>query len=245
MTQSLVINGKEYLPSNVLAERFSYSSDYLGKLAREEKILGTLIGRQWFIEPESLKLFLAQAEISKRIRQEELRRQRKLERIAHEKKNSAELSRQTEFMALAQSMVIALCGLLIGTMGWVMWDEGLGLSELSQGLHHNAETIARSLAPEVASLEDSIPANVVIAAQKNKAALPEAKKQEPVIYASLPQFPVRTPLSASSSVDLEALLSDEVQMVKDAEGREVVVPVFRGGGSEESYLLVPINTDVE
>lgn len=244
MTQSLVINGKEYLPSNVLAERFAYSSDYLGKLAREEKILGTLIGRQWFIEPESLKLFLAQAEVSKRIRQEELRRQRKLERIAHGKRNTAELSRQAEFMALAQSAVVALCGLLIGTIGWVVWDEGLGLSELSQGLQHNAETIARSLAPEVASLENSVPASVAVAIQKESTALSQAK-EEPVIFATLPQFPVRTPLSASSSVDFEALLSDEVRMVKDEEGKEVIVPVFRDGTSEEGYLLVPVNADLE
>lgn len=54
MSQQLRVNGKQYLQSNELASTFGYSADYLGKLAREEKILGTQIGRQWFIEPESL-----------------------------------------------------------------------------------------------------------------------------------------------------------------------------------------------
>ena len=63
MPVHLLINGKKYFPSSTLCTSFGYTSDYLGKLAREEKILGTLVGRQWFIEEASLKTFLLKTEV--------------------------------------------------------------------------------------------------------------------------------------------------------------------------------------
>ena len=79
MSQSFTVNGKEYLQSNVLASSFGYTSDYIGKLAREEKIIGTQVGRQWFIEPESLKIFLHKVQVEKEFRKIELRQLRKIE----------------------------------------------------------------------------------------------------------------------------------------------------------------------
>ena len=65
MTNVLTINGKKYIQSNQLAREFGYTTDYIGRLAREEKILATLVGRQWFVEPESLRVFSHQAQRSK------------------------------------------------------------------------------------------------------------------------------------------------------------------------------------
>ena len=41
MTNVLTINGKKYIQSNQLAREFGYTTDYIGRLAREEKILAT------------------------------------------------------------------------------------------------------------------------------------------------------------------------------------------------------------
>jgi hypothetical protein len=46
-------------------EIFGYSSDYLARLARSEKIIGKRIGHSWFIDKESLALFLKQQGIHK------------------------------------------------------------------------------------------------------------------------------------------------------------------------------------
>ncbi len=81
MAQSLEVNNKTYLPSVVLAKEFNYTSDYISKLARDEKVLGTRVGRQWFIEPESLRTFILQLEVEKRIIKEDLSLERKRERI--------------------------------------------------------------------------------------------------------------------------------------------------------------------
>jgi len=246
MTQSLVINGKEYLPSNVLATRFKYTPDYIGKLAREEKILGTLIGRQWFIEPESLSVFLTQAEIAKKMRQEELRLQRKIERQAHQKKEeeSRRSDLQRQFAAFAQTAVVAVCGLLLGGLGFVASHEGVGVPELASGAKDTFSFVASSVVPSGVSSEVTY---TFVAASAE--AVPEntyTAPQEPMIFATLPAFPSREERVASTSVevskdDIQSSFSDEIKVVERSSEGEMIVPVFRKGEGAQQFLLTPVN----
>ncbi len=60
-------------------KRFGCTNDYVARLARQGKVHGTRVGREWFVDPSSLGHFIMQAESAKRERATRLREQRKLE----------------------------------------------------------------------------------------------------------------------------------------------------------------------
>lgn len=131
MAQTLRINEKEYLPSTELAKRFSYTSDYISKLAREEKVLATRVGRQWFIEPESLHIYVQQLEIEKKINQEKLSRQRKIERGQGTPLDKKHTPKAANAFALAS--VVMLLGSMVGVLGWGVVASGLTSQDLARG----------------------------------------------------------------------------------------------------------------
>jgi len=54
MGDELEFDGKKYISSRQLSESSQYTSDYISRLCREGKIDGKLIGRSWFVNPDSL-----------------------------------------------------------------------------------------------------------------------------------------------------------------------------------------------
>lgn len=53
--ESVIFDGKEYTKASVLAEKFRYTSDYLGQLCRGKKVDARLVGRAWYVNLESLE----------------------------------------------------------------------------------------------------------------------------------------------------------------------------------------------
>jgi hypothetical protein len=51
----VVIDGIEYVKAAAAAEQLNYTSDYVGQLCRAKKVDARLVGRTWFVHPESLK----------------------------------------------------------------------------------------------------------------------------------------------------------------------------------------------
>jgi excisionase family DNA binding protein len=54
MTNSILIEGKEYISSDRAAKLVGYTKDYVGQLARAGKIKSKRIGRSWYIEEDSI-----------------------------------------------------------------------------------------------------------------------------------------------------------------------------------------------
>ncbi len=52
--KGISINGVEYLPASALAKQFRYTTDYIGQLCRAKKVDAQLVGRSWYVNPESL-----------------------------------------------------------------------------------------------------------------------------------------------------------------------------------------------
>ena len=52
--KEVLINGVTYLPASSLAKQFRYTSDYIGQLCRAKKVDAQLIGRSWYVNPDSL-----------------------------------------------------------------------------------------------------------------------------------------------------------------------------------------------
>ncbi len=82
MSTTIEINGVNLIPLKEAATAVSYSRDYVARLAREEKIVASQIGRQWFVDPISLERFVIEAKSLEEVRKEELRAERKHELIA-------------------------------------------------------------------------------------------------------------------------------------------------------------------
>jgi hypothetical protein len=252
MSQHLSVNGKVYLPSNELAATFGYSSDYLGKLARDEKILGTLIGRQWFIEPESLKTFLLKTEIQKKIRKEELSIQRKAEHLAHQKElvQKIEATSQSS-MAFAQAAVIVFCGLLVGTLGWAGAEQGLQPGDLAMGAKESAALIAEAVLPSFYADENFSHTRMLAASTEGLVPQVRVGEAENLVFTTLPQFPPREAFEDAGVLDTVAgepasstasrVFSDEVRIVFDEEGKELIQPVFKNERvGQEQFLIVPV-----
>jgi hypothetical protein len=51
----VVLDGIEYVKASAAAKQFRYTSDYVGQLCRAKKVDARLVGRTWFVNPESLK----------------------------------------------------------------------------------------------------------------------------------------------------------------------------------------------
>lgn len=50
----VVLDGTTYVKASVAAKEFKYTADYVGQLCRAKKIDARLVGRTWFVNPESL-----------------------------------------------------------------------------------------------------------------------------------------------------------------------------------------------
>jgi len=242
MTQSLTVNGKEYVPSSVLAVAHNYTPDYIAKLSREEKVLATQVGRQWFVEPSSLETFLHQVDIEKNLRKEELSRKRRIEHALHQKQQEV-LRVPSPLPALVQTALVAFCGLFLGSIGWVAFDAQLNGADLTRGV----EQTVQSLAVGFFHIQFAEEGNVQVAASvESRAALraySSSDFESPLTFAELPQFPMREQLTPSSTVAHVAetfadQFSDEVVVMRISEGNDFVVPVFRSGYGENSFLII-------
>lgn len=234
MSASFFVNGKEYLPSSTLCTAFGYSSDYIGKLAREEKILGTLVGRQWFVEVESLKTFALKVAVEKDIHKAELRLERKRERT--EKSASLENGFSIQLSpleALAKTIVVVLCGLCIGGLGWISVQEGVGFGEIAQGAKQNIVQISRVVSPTVFAKQVVESAGVLFAfTVQTKNIQSPTRSSVAEVFTMLPVFPPRTSLISLNN------FSDEVHVSVDGNGQTFIEPVFKKTEAHQTRFVL-------
>lgn len=77
------IAGVPYVAAAVLAAQTGYCRDYIARLARQHRIDGRQLGRQWYIEEKSFRDFLSEQEALREQRRRRLVALRNLEyRIA-------------------------------------------------------------------------------------------------------------------------------------------------------------------
>ncbi len=122
MSTHIEINGAKLIPLKEVSKRTTYSRDYLSKLAREQKIVATQVGRQWFIGMSSVKVFLDSVTLEQEVCKQHLREERKRELIvkkdlgvlAVDLKNKANHSHYFSFVATAMVLFLGLfTGLVI------------------------------------------------------------------------------------------------------------------------------------
>ncbi len=58
MEKPLVLNGKTFISSRRAAETFGYTIDYIGQLCRAKKIKSVMVGRDRFVDYESINNYV-------------------------------------------------------------------------------------------------------------------------------------------------------------------------------------------
>ncbi|MBI4086951.1 helix-turn-helix domain-containing protein, partial [Candidatus Kaiserbacteria bacterium] len=71
---------QEYLPIREAGHFFGYSENYITRLAREGKIVSARVGRQWLVDPRSIREFVSGMSKQKMLRSENIRKERYAER---------------------------------------------------------------------------------------------------------------------------------------------------------------------
>ena len=212
------------MPAKSAAQLVGYSPDYVGRLAREKKIVAVQSGRQWMIDTESLKLFQLQAEAEKRARHEELRKERLHE---HAKEKVAAESAASEPVTLprlgvlAQAVLVCVCGAFFSGFAYVAERESLELEAFASGAEEMGEQIAEALGWGSASLPQTAEAT-----RSGIVVLGEEENREYDVAAVRESF------------------SDPVTVEFDGVDTGVVTPQFRNRvGTEYRFLLVPVQEE--
>lgn len=85
MSTHVEIDGISFLHIKDAAKAFSYSRDYVARLAREGKIVATQVNRQWLIDAVSLQNFAEASELEQSVRKRQLSLERKHEQVVKQK----------------------------------------------------------------------------------------------------------------------------------------------------------------
>jgi len=247
MASALQIGGKTLHPIKDVVAVFPYSRDYVTRLAREEKIQASLIGRQWFVDLDSLKAYSENSAIEQELRKKQLSAERKREIKIRESVNAqvdrrSKKARGLHYRAAAVASFVLGFGLLGG------WAADFLLT--TQPVSISTQTSAQNLAQ-------------VNTASLTKNTLPAASESE-VMFAQNRELQTTAPVLETSSRDVAdiseikngfllfptattsevtALFSDTVSVKELPSGEQVVVRLDIDGneiGQPLPFLDVPV-----
>ena len=236
------IDGKKLTSIKEACSDVTYSRDYVTRLAREGKIVASLIGRQWFVDLESLKNYAAQSQAEAELRKAQLSEERKQEQLFHKTKEQQQAARAHVASSvrtravLASGSVLAL-GLTLGVFGYTVFSTPFDLH------------FAASPAQNGVTQSSQAAANVKAAMQQDKPieAAPEAapvfSTREVVSFGS-PQNGILI-LPSSTSTDPADVFSDEVEIRTATSGQQTAVLVSADSSKADRtvpFVLVPVKT---
>lgn len=252
MSKVLNINGAQYLPATEAGRHFGYTNDYVAKLAREKKILGTRVGRQWFVDPASLEHFIEEAKRRKNEHAKRLRIERREERLIIEEIKDVKGDRSQNILTLLKSGTIVGVGTLLGAFLFLFANDYLQIrvldpSSIVSRFEHVAYDLYHIDVGNETTEQAALPASAVtsgsggVAQEEAPTSLPPEEipehGQEGVII--LKDDGVKTQSKLS---ELERSFSDEVIITKDADGSTgTIQPVFKNKDDETyRFLIVPV-----
>lgn len=246
MSKTLNINGVRYESSASIAGRFNYTQDYVSRLAREKKIEATRIGRLWFVDASSFEHFVEVSEETKKIRAEDLRIQRQQERtmstdagkVRQKKEKSSRVA--AAHTALAQAILVVACGLFAGSLGWLIHNQEITVTQLQEGSMAMVTQMQRAVVFDVLA---SYPASSFVPKERKV-------QQRYDTFAVFPESEyVSTEIVSAQKrhQEVEGYFSDEVLMYFTKDGQEAVRPVFVDAELGEEFLLSvqPLSTNTQ
>jgi|AntRauTorckE6833_2_1112554.scaffolds.fasta_scaffold59613_2 hypothetical protein len=247
MTSKIEIDGKKLTSIKEACSEVSYSRDYVTRLAREGKIVASLIGRQWYVDLLSLQNYVVQSKVESEVRKAQLSEERKQEQLFHKTKEQQDLSLQKSTASvrtravMASGSVLAL-GLIAGVFGYAVFatplDLNFALSQPQQsGMTQSSQTAANANAvsgEQNVPLPENVPNPAPLFSSKAVAAFDSPENGVLI----LPQ--------GEESADPAAVFSDEVYIATATSGQRTAVLVDAQGvkaDREVPFVLVPVKTD--
>jgi hypothetical protein len=242
MVRSLEINGSELKNIRSASELTGYSRDYITKLAREQKITASQIGRQWFVDVDSLSGYAKTVAEEQRLRNEQLSEERRRERQTVQKTTPPEKVSPTKIhsskkMSVTLSSQMVAVGVLVMGLGFgftlsqsPIFSTGFSTQVASTPLlqsiqGHSAELEIQDIsggAPVVFSHE-SVGLSTMEGSEKGILLLPQQGKE------------IGSPTE---------LFSDEVKVLVDEHGNQFIARVDGEGEVVERipFVRVPVTS---
>ena len=232
---------------SMAAASVGYSRDYVTKLARDQKIAAVQIGRQWFVEAESLQQYADQSLLEQKVRQQELSEIRKAEREAVLKKLEAEKI-PTPFLVRVTRQKSSVAMLLL--LGVASTYSLVHFSQLASSNTNSAQVAGSEIISEFQNVETDyeIAVGTTVSAQE-PVPLTVDFSQESVRMSDIENFEngiLLLPYATSTDVVApERLFSDKVKILTDENGQKSVVRVDEQNEvvSEIPFVVVPVEAN--
>ncbi|MEK7462366.1 MAG: hypothetical protein AAB618_02220 [Patescibacteria group bacterium] len=242
MSSFVEIDGQEFKNVSTAARLTGYSRDYIGRLAREQKILATQIGRQWFVFVPSLQAYSQKSEQEQIIRQQKLSDERRQEREATKRireKERAQVIAEQKKKFYSRTLAVTVLSLGVGL--------GITLNSISLSSLNSKEQLAS--AREVAALREAAREFPIATGEVVEDTRLDAIdfSKELMSLATLDASGKGVLLLPSggstelSEAEVERLFSDPVKIVKDRDGNNFVVRTAADGTEQQiPFAVVPV-----
>lgn len=246
----------KFIDARTAGKLVGYSSDYVTRLAREGKIHAVQTGRQWLVDPESLKFFTLTVQAQKRERAKQIREERRAELVAANfvEPISADVTEETvlknplQQIALAQTVAIAACLFITFHLVWFSLESRLNFSSLALGANVITEQLKASIFQPLKNYSTEV-ASVVFSQETEV-------QNEPPLESSQSDSTTRTfegiviiedsPQAPTEIDSIRESFSDEVSVEFDGVDSGVLKPVFKNQSNESyRFLLTPVKNQGE
>jgi hypothetical protein len=246
MESTLEINGKKLHLIKDVVGSVSYSRDHITRLAREGKIFATNIGRNWFVDIDSLKNYEEFSKVELDIRKKQLSDERKNEMKIAEASIQKQIERATRLKKIEhRAAVVATLVLTIGLLtGWSTYNFLSTDHSPTNQLANTTETRELPFVERDILLDEestfALASDVVIKTTLNQE---EAVSSMRPIDDEIKNGVLLLP-HGSVTASATEMFSDEVTVLTSADGSQVVVRLDENGrpkGNVIPFVTVPVN----
>lgn len=244
MSPALEIDGKSLYPIKDAAKLVSYSRDYITRLAREKKITAAHVGRQWFVDLDSLKSYVETSTLENEIRKKQLSAERKHEgqiRKVVEQQRTLHLNKAKSVHTRA--VVTASLVLMFGLVTGLTTNQLISNSNVAQ------PQVANTYDAQINQLPNPVPevtvdTSVTITDEVEKSLIEYQNTQEIKPIGDIRNGVLLFP--DGGNTNLESMLSDKVVIKDLPDGTKEVVRVDVAGrevGNAVPFVVVPIESE--
>jgi hypothetical protein len=258
MSSTFVLQDRELKSIRVAAYAVGYSSDYVTKLARDQKIFAVQVGRKWYVDQRSLEEYARTSAIEQKLRQQKLGDERRASLLARgfiDRKNTRKdlfTKRGLSRSVFATALVVSLGIGLGATVATYKIDEFLyrssTLSPLALLGDLTASKIIQNAAlPLSGPLGEEFNLNGKIKKENQLTdnvtnSVTFENSVQTKSFADRKEALVLLPKENSEKIEVAAFFSDPIDIGYDQEGKRVVSVVHGSSTNADiPFVVVPVS----
>jgi excisionase family DNA binding protein len=241
MKSTLDINGRSFAPIKEAALLTTYSRDYITRLAREGKIAASYLGRQWFVDVDSLRQYAEHVALEQEVRKRQLSEERKQERQLREATEELHTLHVKKASTVhARSLVATFLVLGVGLVGGIASYASLPFFAIPSLEVDSARTSQPALSSQAQAQLPSMVAVETPSTPTKTATYAERPLSVDGQHEGILLLPATGEVTPET---VPALFSDHVEVELAADGTTTVVPVDGAGrriGNPIPFVVVPV-----